>query len=129
MNKPSSVRKSGLSSPMPNVSLALDALGEIWRIRGGEDVIAMLDNDMTARTAWHAILSGVAPHEWPDLVSSLDALIPYLRGRRDLLSADSPFGRGVISESRRQALHRLLAPERIALLETVTRPATRQEAA
>ncbi|ARW18414.1 hypothetical protein S101446_03340 (plasmid) [Komagataeibacter europaeus] len=114
---------------MPNVALALDALGEIWRIRGGEDVIAMLDNDMTARTAWHAIFSGVAPHEWPDLVSSLDALIPYLRGRRDLLSPDSPFGRGVISESRRQALHRLLAPERIALLEAVTRPATRQEAA
>lgn len=57
MNKPSSVWKSGPPSPMPNVALALDALGEIWRIRGGEDVIAMLDNDMTARTAWHAILA------------------------------------------------------------------------
>ncbi|MBB3884598.1 hypothetical protein [Acetobacter oeni] len=114
---------------MPNVALTLDALADLWRCIGGDEAVARVDRNPAALAAWHATLSSVAPHEWPDLVRCLEPLIPRLRGRRDLLSPDSPFGHGVIAENRRQALQRMLTPERISLLEAITRPERRQEAA
>lgn len=112
---------------MPHVALTLEALGDLWRRIGGDEILARLDRNPAALAAWHVMLSSVAPHEWPDLVRCLDPLIPGLRGRRDLLSPDSPFGHGVIAESCRQTLKRMLAPERISLLETISRPERRQE--
>ncbi|CAM2923358.1 MULTISPECIES: hypothetical protein [Acetobacteraceae] len=129
MRTPQPVPKAGAQPPMPNVALTLDALGDLWRRIGGNEILCRLDRDPATLAAWHAALSSVAPHEWPDLVRCLEPLIPGLRGRRDLLSPDSPFGHGVIAESRRQALQRILASERISLLETITRPKRRQEAA
>ncbi|AOX18429.1 hypothetical protein AA0488_2806 [Kozakia baliensis NRIC 0488] len=97
----------------------LETLAHELRARGDDWLLGEL-RQKDLRTQWDAAFEHIPPAYWQDLRTALMSALADERSLRGLILPTSPVGSGVFQRARLEALNRLMAPERLQMLATLT---------